>query len=214
MAKPDNDHSAVLTRHRHDRAVLAVVFLLLFVFSYSEDIAFAVLDATGHDHVVGWIIGLVGLDVAVLTVAGRLKLSITRVDGDPPRLWRWWWSAFAAVVVLDVVLCLLPEDHSLWIDLFASVAFAGIMGILMAVSLNADPVTLFSRSRRSEAPTRLGTRPRHGPADGRHVRVLHRRYRLRRLLRPRHRAQPRSGACGRSRRDATVRAARRIRDPL
>ena len=152
MAKPDNDHSAVLTRHRHDRAVLAVVFLLLFVFSYSEDITFAVLDATGHDHVVGWIIGLVGLDVAVLTVAGRLKLSITRVDGDPPRLWRWWWSAFAAVVVLDVVLCLLPEDHSLWIDLFASVAFAGIMGILMAVSLNADPVTLFSRSRRSEAP--------------------------------------------------------------
>ena len=132
--------------------MLAVVFLLLFVFSYSEDITFAVLDATGHDHVVGWIIGLVGLDVAVLTVAGRLKLFITRVDGDPPRLWRWWWSAFAAVVVLDVVLCLLPEDHSLWIDLFASVAFAGIMGILMAVSLNADPVTLFSRSRRSEAP--------------------------------------------------------------
>ncbi len=152
MAEPDNDLSAELTRHRHDRAVLAVVFLLLFVFSYSEDIVFAVLEATGQDHVAGWIVGLVGLDVAVLIVVGQLKLFITRVDGDPPRLWRWWWSSFAAVVILDVVLILLPEEHSLRIDLLFSVALATIMGILMAVSLNADPVTLFSRARRSGAP--------------------------------------------------------------
>ncbi|MBS1690950.1 MAG: hypothetical protein JST91_01775 [Actinobacteria bacterium] len=152
MSEVDADHRAVLTLHRRDRAVLAVVFLLLFVFSYSEDIVFSVLEVTGNDHLAGWIIGLVGLDVAVLAVVGRLKLFIARADGDPPRLWRWWWSAFAIVVILDVTLCLLPEDHSLWIDLSSAVAFAILMGILMAVSLNADPLTLFSRDRRVAMP--------------------------------------------------------------
>ena len=50
-------------------------------------------------------------------------------------------------------LCLLPEEHSLWIDLVSSVALAALMGILMMVSLNGDPLTLFSRVRRSAAPT-------------------------------------------------------------
>jgi len=90
MSEQGTDHRSVLTRHRRDRAVLAVVFLLLFVFSYSEDIVFAVLEAIDHQHLAGWIIGLVGLDVAVLAVVGRLKLFIARADGDPPRLWRWW----------------------------------------------------------------------------------------------------------------------------
>lgn len=132
--------------------MLAVVFLLLFVFSYSEDIVFATLEAIDHNHLAGWIIGLVGLDVAVLAVVGRLKLFIARADGDPPRLWRWWWSLFGAVVVLDVFLCLLPEEHPLWIDLASSVAFATVMGLLMAVSLNADPLTLVSGARRAVAP--------------------------------------------------------------
>jgi len=152
IPKQDADQRAVLTRHRRDRAVLAVVFLLLFVFSYSEDIVFTVLEATGRDHLAGWITGLVGLDVAVLVVVGRLRLFIARADGDPPRLWRWWWSLFAAVVLLDVLLCLLPEGHPLWIDLVSSIAFAVIMGCLMAVSLNADPLTLVSRARRYAAP--------------------------------------------------------------
>jgi hypothetical protein len=152
-AEADADHRAVLTRHRRDRAVLVVVFLLLFVFSYSEEIVFAALEATGQNHLPGWLFGLVGLDVAVLAVVGLLKRHVTRADGDVPRLWRSWWIAFATVVCLDVVLCLLPEDHSLWIDLAFSVALAALMGILMALSLNADPLTLFSRVRRSAAPT-------------------------------------------------------------
>ena len=152
-AEPDADHVAALTRHRRDRAVLALVFLLLFAFSYSEDFVAAVLEATGRDHVAGWIVGLVGFDVIVLTVVGLLKRFITRADNDAPRLWRWWWISFTAVVVLDVALCLLPDEHSLWIDLASSVAVATLMGILIAVSLNADPLTLFSGVRRSAAPT-------------------------------------------------------------
>src|SRR4029077_16814332 len=90
-AEPDADHFAVLTRHRRDRAVLAVVFLLLFAFSYSEDFVAAALEATGRDHVTGWIVGLVGFDVSVLAVVGLLKRVIGRADNDGPRLWRWWW---------------------------------------------------------------------------------------------------------------------------
>ena len=137
-AEPDADHSAVLTRHRRDRAVLAVVFLLLFAFSYSEDFVAAALEATGRDHVAGWIVGLVGFDVSVLAVVGLLKRVIARADNDGPRLWRWWWISFSAVVALDVFLILLPEQHSLWIDLASSLAVAALMGILMMVSLNAQ----------------------------------------------------------------------------
>lgn len=153
QVESDVDPGVVLTRHRRDRAVLAVVFLLLFAFSYSEDFVFAALEATDRDHVAGWIIGLVGFDVVVLTAVGLLKRHIARADGDAPRLWRWWWISFSVVVALDIVLCLLPEEHSLWIDLVSAVTFATLMGILMSVSLNADPLTLFSAARRSATPT-------------------------------------------------------------
>ncbi len=152
-AEPDADHSAVLKRHRRNRAVLAVVFLLLFAFSYSEDFVFAVLEATGRDDVIGWLVGLVGFDAAVLAIVGLLKRAISRADDEAPRLWRWWWTAFGAVVCLDVFLVLIPEDHPLWVDFASSVTFAVLMGIVMMVSLNADPLTLFSGARRSAAPT-------------------------------------------------------------
>ena len=150
--EPDPDDSAVLARHRRDRAVLAVVFLLLFAFSYSEDFVFAVLEASGRDGIAAWLIGLVGFDAAVLTVVGLLKRTIA-ADDDAPRLWRWWWISFVAVVCIDVFLVLLPEDHPLWVDLASSVALATLMGILMMVSLNADPLTLVSRARRTAEPT-------------------------------------------------------------
>nr|WP_090280588.1 hypothetical protein [Mycolicibacterium komanii]CRL76718.1 hypothetical protein CPGR_04580 [Mycolicibacterium komanii] len=152
VVEADTVYRARLTRHNRDRAVLAVVFLLLFVFSYSEDIVFAVLDATGNDHVFGWILGLVGLDVAVLAAVGALKFRIAQADGGVQRLWRPWWIAFAAVVVLDVLLVLLPDSHPLWVDVSMSVVMACLMGVLMALSLNASPLTLFSKEQRAAAP--------------------------------------------------------------
>ena len=151
--EPDIARIAEVTRHQRDRAVLGVVFLLLFAFSYSEDFVFAVLEATGRDHVAGWFIGLVGFDAVVLTAVGLLKRFIARASDEPQRLWRWWWICFGAVIVIDAVLVLLPEPHPLWIDLAASVALATLMGIVMMVSLNADPLTLFSRERRTTEPT-------------------------------------------------------------
>ena len=53
--------------------MLGVVFVLLFAFSYSEDVVFAVLEAAGRDHVVGWLIGLIGFDAAILATVGLLE---------------------------------------------------------------------------------------------------------------------------------------------
>nr|WP_090344795.1 hypothetical protein [Mycolicibacterium malmesburyense] len=151
MVQADTGYLARLTRHNRDRAVLAVVFLLLFVFSYSEDVVFAVLDATGNDHVLGWIVGLVGFDAALLAAVGALKHRIAQADGVQ-RLWRPWWVAFAAVIVLDVLLVLLPDSHPLWLDISMSVVMACLMGVLMALALNASPLTLFSKEQRAAAP--------------------------------------------------------------
>ena len=131
----DAEQSAVLTRHRRDRAVMAVVFLLLFAFSYSEDYVFAILEAAGRDDVADWLVGLVGFDVAVLTVVGLLKRAVSRADGDSPRLWRWWWTAFAAVVCIDVFGAA-TRGASTVDRLASSAALAIIMGLRMMVSLN------------------------------------------------------------------------------
>jgi hypothetical protein len=148
----DVAHSATLRRHRRDFAVLAVVFLLLIAFSYSEDIVFAVLEATGRDHVVWWFVALVGFDATVLAIVGLLKRFIAKAGDERQRLWRCWWVCFAAVVGIDVVLVLLPEDHPLSADFAFSIALATLMGLVMMVSLNADPLTLFSRDRRIAKP--------------------------------------------------------------
>jgi hypothetical protein len=144
----DIGRKATVKRHQRDRAVLAVVLLLLFAFSYSEDLVFAVLEATGRDHVIGWLIALVGFDATVLAAAGLLKRFIANAGGEPQRLWGVWWGCFAAVVGVDIVLVLLPEDHPLWVDFAFSIGLATLMGLVMMVSLNADPLTLFSRERR------------------------------------------------------------------
>ena len=147
-----SDRDAAVAQSRRDRAMLAVVFLLLFFMSYSEDMVAAVLEATGRDTVAMWAVGLVGLDGAALIVATRLKQRIAAAEEPRPRLRPWWWTSCAAVLVLDLFLVLLPEEHPLWIDLVSSVAFALLMGILMMVALNADPLTVVSAARRSATP--------------------------------------------------------------
>ncbi len=147
-----SDRDVAVAQSRRDRAMLAVVFLLLFFMSYSEDMVAALLEATGRDNVAMWAVGLVGLDGAALIVATRLKQRIVAAEEPRPRLWSWWWISCAAVLFLDLLLVLLPEEHPLWIDLVASLAFALLMGILMMVALNADPLTVVSAARRSATP--------------------------------------------------------------
>ncbi|WP_341271743.1 hypothetical protein [Mycobacterium lehmannii] len=56
----DADHGPTLARHRSGRSVLAVVFLLLFVFSYSEEVVSGALEAIDQENMLGWLIGVGG----------------------------------------------------------------------------------------------------------------------------------------------------------
>lgn len=136
-------------RRTPDRAILGVVFLLLFVFSYSEEIVSGLFQAIGHGETEEWRIALIVADLALLVWVGLLKRSISRDDHGPARLWRWWWAGCVIVIALDVVLNGLQEYPPAWVDVVSSVLFTIAMGILMVSSINADPLTLFSSRKRA-----------------------------------------------------------------
>lgn len=133
--------------------MFGVVFLLVFVFSYSEEIVTGLFESIGHGDNEEWRWALIAVDLAILAGIASLKRSIGRSDGGSPRLWRWWWSGFAIVMVLDLLLTGLSEEPPVWVDLTSSALFAAAMGILMAASLNADPLTPFSSAKRAALQT-------------------------------------------------------------
>jgi hypothetical protein len=145
-------HATALALHRRDRSMLGVVLLLVFGFSYSSDLVAWVLEIIGVDTAMAWGIGLVGIDVVILLVVGLFKRVIGRAEGGESRLWQIWWLSFGVVAALNVTITCLPDDHPLWMDLLVSIAFAATLGVLTAVSLNADPLTLFSAARRAALP--------------------------------------------------------------
>ena len=136
-------------RRTPDGAIFGVVFLLVFAFSYSEEIVRGLFHAIGHHEPLKWRIAMIVADAAILLWVGLLKRSISRADLGPPRLWRWWWIGFATTIALDIGLSGLPDTPSLWIDVLSSTLLAVAMGVLMVSSLNADPLTLFSHRKRA-----------------------------------------------------------------
>jgi hypothetical protein len=87
-----------------DRTVFGVVFLLVFAFSYSEEIITGFFEAVSHEEHELWRYAVIGLDVLIMGATGLLKRSIARSDGRGPRLWRWRWAAVGIVLAGDVVL--------------------------------------------------------------------------------------------------------------
>ncbi len=80
-------------RRTPDRAILGVIFLLLFVMAYSEEIVSGAFQVLDQGETEDWRIALVVVDIAILAWIGMLKRSISRDDHGAPRLWRWWWAA-------------------------------------------------------------------------------------------------------------------------
>jgi hypothetical protein len=158
---------ASVEKRQAARAMMWVVFLLLFVFSYSEEIVGLLYDLLGfgaHDGwrtSPGWRMGVVAIEAVVLVVVALQRRTICRIDGTPSRMWRLWWSGCVAVIVLDVALSELPFRPTTWVLVATAVVFALLMGTLLATALNADPRTLFSVDRR-----------RALPADWRRVRAI------------------------------------------
>ena len=137
-------------RQRGDRAVFGVVFLMLFAFSYSEQLVSGVIPAIGGGQT-AWRIAVVIVDAVVLGVVGLMKRVVTLADGDAPRLWGWWWTGVVILIAVDV-LRLFPVE-AIGLDLLTATVYAAAMGLTMAASLNADPLALFSTARRVALPT-------------------------------------------------------------
>lgn len=139
-------------RRTADRAVFGVVVLLALILTYSEEIVSGLFDVFGRAEERQWRIALIFVDLATLAWVGWLKRSIGRSEDAGARLWRWWWAGFVIVIAVDVLLSIIDERPPAWIDLMAETLFAGSMGVLMTSSLNADPLTLFSSSKRARMP--------------------------------------------------------------
>jgi len=143
--------SELAVRQRGDRAVFGVVFLMLFAFSYSEQLVSGLFPVVGGGGQTAWRVAVVVVDVAVLGLVGLMKGVVTRADGDAPRLWGWWWTGVAILIAVDV-LRLFPVE-AIGLDLLTATVYAAAMGLTMAASLNADPLALFSTARRVALPT-------------------------------------------------------------
>jgi len=136
-------------RRRGDRAVVGVVFLMLFAFSYSEQLVSGLFPVNGGGQT-GWRIAVVVVDSAVLGLVGLMKRTVTQADDDAPRLWAWWWTGVVVLVGLDLIR-LLPV-HSIRVDVLSATCYAAAMGWTMAAAVNADPVTLVRTARRVAFP--------------------------------------------------------------
>lgn len=134
---------------RADRAVFGVVFLMVFAFSYSEQLVSQLFPSSGTGGL-AWRIVVVVVDAAVLAAVGLMKRSVTRADGDAPRLWAWWWTGVGILLGVDV-LRLIPVD-SVGLDVVTATVYAAAMGLTIVSSLNADPLTLLDAGRRVRLP--------------------------------------------------------------
>jgi len=143
--------SELALRQRGDRAVFGVVFLMLFAFSYREQLVSGLFPVVGGGGQTAWRVAVVVVDVAVLGLVGLMKGIVTRADGDAPRLWGWWWTGVVILIAVDV-LRLFPVE-AIGLDLLTATVYAAAMGLTMAASLNADPLALFSTARRVALPT-------------------------------------------------------------
>ena len=139
--------SDIAMRQRADRAVFGVVFLMLFAFSYSEQLVSGLFPAGSGQT--AWRITVVIVDVVVLAAVGLMKRVVTRADGDC-RLWKWWWAGVVVLLGVDVFRFLPLE--SVRADVVTASIYAVAMGVTMSAALNADPLALFSSARRVAKP--------------------------------------------------------------
>ncbi|BBX00825.1 hypothetical protein BST36_00180 [Mycolicibacterium moriokaense] len=142
--------SEAIAAPRADRAVFGVVFLMVFAFSYSEPVVSQLFPSTNSGRELAWRIAVIVVDAVVLIFVGLMKRSITRADGDAPRLWGWWWTGVAILIGIDAFRLISLE--SIRLDVATATVYAAAMGFTMAASLNADPLTLINTERRLMLP--------------------------------------------------------------
>jgi hypothetical protein len=147
-----DDSPTQTTRPPVDRAGIALAFVLVVLFSYSEDLVAAGAELAVGGEPQGWRWFVLPFDVVILAATGLLKRRIAEGDGDGARLWKWWWFGVALALAVDVMLLLTEEYLRLAGDLVASTLFSVALAIVLISSLNGDPMTIFSAARRKTQP--------------------------------------------------------------
>ncbi|MEV3902371.1 hypothetical protein AB0K11_08600 [Mycobacterium sp. NPDC050551] len=127
---------------------------MVFVFSYSEQLVSQLFPPNDTGGQLAWRIAVIVVDAAVLGAVGVMKRAVTRADGDGPRLWGWWWTGVVILIGIDA-LRLIPLE-SIRIDVLTATVYAAAMGVTIAASLNADPLTLLHSGRRVSLPVDWG----------------------------------------------------------
>ena len=130
--------------------VFGVILLLLFGFAFSEEVITVVLEAFGRDDSAAPAVEIV-VDAATLLVVGLLKRRIDRIDGGVRDCGAGGGPASSSSWLCDVVLVVLGGHPGVVGPTARPAAGAG-RGVVLASSLNADPMTLFSARRRAEMP--------------------------------------------------------------
>ncbi len=132
-----------------DRSGMALVFILVIVFSYSEEFVGGVFELVGNPEPRGWRWLVLPVDMLIVAATGWLKWRIAARDGGGQRLWGWWVAGALITIAVDVVLLAREDDTTFGEDLVASTLFIGAMAILLISALNADPMAVFSANKRA-----------------------------------------------------------------
>jgi hypothetical protein len=146
------DDSAASPRRKSrkvDRSGIALVFVLVVVFSYSEEIVSAAFEMAGMPEPSGWRWIVLVVDGILLAATGWLKRRIAAADGDRQHLWGWWVLGATLTVAVNLFLLASEGRINVWGDPVASTLFVAAMGILLISTLNADPMTIVSAAKRS-----------------------------------------------------------------
>ncbi|HZA12341.1 hypothetical protein [Mycobacterium sp.] len=137
---------------RVDRSGIALVFVLVVLFSYSEEIIAGIVTVAGKPEVSWWRWLVVLFDIVIIAATGLLKRRIAAADGDGNRLWGWWAAGACLALAVDLVLLAVGDVITVWGDLVASTLFVVAMGMLLISALNGDPETVLSPARRRARP--------------------------------------------------------------
>ncbi len=155
-----------MTRLPSDLSALAMAFLLVVGFTFSDDAVEFLLDITGQSQLGAtdrqWLVLAVDLLLVLATAALKWQISRDRIDLKSflRRLFSGWWAVGAGVISGSHLILVLTSEHrvgltdvaSIWINLAASAVFVAAMAMLLVSALTEG-----TNSRGWIVPLAVGT---------------------------------------------------------
>lgn len=135
-----------LTRHPADLPALTAAFLLVVVYTFSDDIVEFLCDVTGNSRYPGgpWLVFALDCLLVVGTAALKWWIAGRPRTGFIRPLLTGWWALGATLVVGGHLALLATADHrgrlgdvgTVWLNLLATLVFVTAMAILLFSALS------------------------------------------------------------------------------